>query len=229
LGYVYLEGRKQGETAWVHTIWPAPGDVIEYRLLVDLAPFGASNVQGATVHTITSTANSGFQSLSLQIRQDAAATLQVSFDPPLADPNSLASFRNGWADGIGPSAGTPTPRPGGNGNDLLGIRPIHATGVFTGVDPQEMLSRSTFRITRAPVGAFTVLTPSWGTVSGALRINGAGQVFITADGQNGADPVVGFRGLTLGIPEPASIVLAALGIAALFVVARRRSATSHVS
>jgi hypothetical protein len=222
LGRIILEARRQGETSWQRNfLGAALGDVFEYRILAHLAPVGATNVQGPAVLTITSTANSGFQSLSLQIRQDSSAPIQVSFDPPLASPVPLASLRNGWADGTGVSAGMPTPRPGGNGNDLVGIRPVQSPGMFFGADPHVVLSGSTFRVTRSPASSFAVLTPSWGTVSGALRINGSSQVFITPEGQNGADPVIAFDSLVLGIPEPATIVLAALGIAALFSVARR--------
>jgi hypothetical protein len=223
LGHVILEARIQGTSAWQRNfLGAAPGDVFEYRLLVDLAPVGTSNTQGAITHNITSTANSGFNSLSLQIKQDASSSLQFSFDPPLSDPNSLASFRNGWADGTGASPGTPTPRPGGNGNDLVGIRPVHTPGVFSGVDPEEVMSFNTFRVTRSPAGSFGVLTPSWGTGSGSLRINGAGQVFMTTFSETGPDPVIGFHGLSLGIPEPATIVLAGIGLAAVFMVSRRR-------
>jgi hypothetical protein len=221
LGYIILEGRKQGTTDWSRHLFAAPGDVIEYRLLADLAPVGSSNVQGTDLQVINSTANSGFNSLSLQIRQDASAPIKVSFNPPLATPDSLASFRNGWADGTGASPGALTPRSDGTGNDLTGIRPVHAAGVFSGVDPEVILTGSTFTVTQQPPGTGTVLTPSWGTGSGSLRINGAGQVFMTPFSESSADPRIGFQPLTLGIPEPATFVLAALGAAAGVIMARR--------
>jgi hypothetical protein len=226
LGRVIMEGRRVGETAWSQIVIPSPGDVVEYRLLVDLAVVGTTNVQGPTLHVITTTANSGFQSLSLQIKQDPAALIQVSFEPPLADPNPLASFRNGWADGTGVSAGTPTPRPGGTGNDLVGIRAVHSPGVFSGADPQQVISGSMFRITRAQASSFAVLNASWGDLSGEMRVNGTVQILITPEEQNGADPLIEFVPLILGIPEPATIVLAAIGIAAFSIVARRMSATA---
>src|SRR5687768_7940933 len=105
LGYIILEGRKQGTTDWTRNLIVSPGDVVEYRILADIAPIGTSNTQGVHIYTITSTANSGFNSLSLQIKQDASAPIKVSFNPPLGEPNSLASFRNGWADGTGASPG----------------------------------------------------------------------------------------------------------------------------
>jgi hypothetical protein len=218
LGHIALEGRKAGNSDWSSWLIPAPGDVIEYRLLAYFAPIGANN--GA--NTIVTHDNSGFQSLSLQIRQDPSAPIHVSFNPPLGGPNSLASFRNGWGDGMGARPGALTPRANGTGNDLTDIRPVHAVGVFSATLPQMILSGSTFTITQALPSSLTVLTPSWGTGSGAMRINGFSEIFITADGKNGADPLIGFRGLTLGIPEPASNVIAAIGLATFIALARRR-------
>jgi len=226
LGTLILEGRKQGTTDWLRNITVLPGDVIEYRVLADMAPVGATN--GTNTITAASTpANSGFNALSLAIAQDAAAPIQVDFRAPLSDPNNLSSFRNGWADGVGASAGTPTPRAAGSQNDnMMGIRPIHAAGVFTGFEPAEVvLSGSTFAVVTAPLGGSTVLSPTWGTASGSLRINGTTNVFITTTGQAGADPLVGFSGLTLqAVPEPSTIALIGIGLIGLVAVARRRRA-----
>jgi hypothetical protein len=229
LGNVVMEGRKQGETAWATALTVAPGDVIEYRLRADMAALGTSNTQGATTRTITSLtpssqpqAGDGFNSLHVNITQQSSAPIQVSFNAPLSDPNGLASFRNGWADGTGASAGTLAPRAGGTNNDIMGIRPVHASGVFSGIDPEDIVSGSTFQVVTA-AGGSTVLTPTWGTTSGGLKINGAAAIFVTSSVQNSADPLVGFSGLTLNaIPEPSTIALIGMGLIGLVAVARRR-------
>jgi len=226
LGTMKLEGRLQGQTAWATSLQVAPGDVVEYRILADLNPVGSSNGTN-TITDATTPANSGFQSLSLKITQDPAAPIQVSFNPPLSTPNGLASFRNGWADGTGGNAGTPTARAGSANMDITGIRPVHASGVYTGVDAEPILEGSTFNIATAPAGTTTVLSPSWGTVSGGMKINGAAPMFIQVGsnppGQASNDPLIGFAGLTLTtVPEPSTIALIGMGLLGLVAVARRR-------
>jgi hypothetical protein len=221
LAIITMEGRKVGTTAWLTTIPDVGvGDVIEYRLLGDLAPVGTVNVGG----TINSTGGSGLQSLSLAINQSAGDGIQVDFNDPLPGAQAL---RNGWGDGTGNSPGALSPR--SNGLDNLGaIRPIHTPGVYSAVDPEVLLQGSTFTVASlsGPTATGTV-TPTWGPASGALRINGAGQVFLNngTNGhfQQGPDPAVGFAPLTLqAIPEPSTIALAGLGLVGLVALARRR-------
>src|SRR4029078_4712724 len=81
---ISVEGRKAGTTAWLKTIdQVAVGDVIQYRVLVDMAPVGTTNTQpGAggpvttTIQTLTNNLD-GMNSLSLKIGQAASDSIQV--------------------------------------------------------------------------------------------------------------------------------------------------------
>jgi hypothetical protein len=230
LATISMEGRKQGELFWSRVVIPAIGDVIEYRLVADMQPVGATNGNW----TITSLANSGLQSLSLSIVQAPTDLAQVDFNPL---PSAAEAFRNGWGNGTGASSGTVSPRAGSSWNDVRGIRAIHPPGVFSAVDPEVVIQGGTFRVAEisgpVPVDplkrGLAVLWPTWGTASGAMRINGAGQLFITPQDQAGADPLVTFEPLILqAIPEPSTVLLSAVGAAALFGFVHRRRGARRV-
>jgi hypothetical protein len=222
LATITMEGRRAGSgEAWTRfVIRPSEGEVVEYRLVADMAPVGAMNAQG----TIFSFAEKGLQSLSLAIEQAPTDLTQVDFGTPLA---VAQAFRNGWGDGTGASSGTLSPRPGGSWNDLREIRPIHSPGVFSAADP-EVILQGTFTVAEfGPVFAGPVmatLMPTWGTDSGTMRINGVGEIAITPNDQAGADPLVAFEPLLLVtlVPEPSTILLSAMGLAGFVVMVHRR-------
>lgn len=216
LATIRMEGRRAGTTDWTtNVIRPGEGDVVEYRLVADMAPVGAMN--GSNV--ITNLGGSGLQSLSLAIVQAPSDLTQVDFNLP---PAAAQAFRNGWGDGTGASTGVLSPRTPGGWNDVRAIRPIHTPGVYSAVDPEVILQGGTFTVAEfGPVFAGPVmatLRPTWGATSGAMRINGAGQLFITANDQAGADPLVAFEPLLLVtlVPEPSTVLLSAVGLVGLF-------------
>jgi hypothetical protein len=222
LATITMEGRRVGSgDMWTRfVIRPSEGEVVEYRLVADMAPVGTMNAQG----TIFTFAEKGLQSLSLAIVQAPTDLTQVDFNTPLP---VAQAFLSGWGDGTGASSGTLSPRPGGSWNDLREIRPIHAPGVFSAADP-EVILQGTFTVAEfGPIFAGPVmatLMPTWGADSGTMRINGVGEIVITANDQAGADPLVAFEPLLLVtlVPEPSTILLSAMGLAALFAVIRCR-------
>jgi hypothetical protein len=218
LARIILEGRKQGSVEWQRHLVTSEGDVVEYRLLADMEPVGATN----GTNTITSLAGgSGLQSLSLAIVQSPADIHQVDFN---ILPAAAQAWRNGWGDGTGASIGELSPRTAGGWNDVRGIRPIHAPGIFSGVDPQVILQGGTFTIMRGSRFVRQSIAATWGTGSGAMRINGAGSIFITAEDQAGADPLVTFEAMTIGplVPEPSTFALLGTGLAGFIAIARHR-------
>lgn len=132
-----LEGRKFGSNAdFTDYLDLNLGDIVEYRLRVDLSPIGTTNVQHGQTRTITETVpgRDGANSLSLlTLFQSANDGVQMHFDSP-------AVLQNGWESGTGARGGVPTPRAGSAWNNLVDVRPIHDVGVFTGVDPETVFT-----------------------------------------------------------------------------------------
>ncbi len=226
LATIFLEGRIQGTTTWSSILIAAPGNVVEYRVLADLAPVGTTNVRG----TITSLANSGLQSLSLAIGQAPTDLMQVDFHPP---PTTAQALRNGWGAGAGANTGALSPRTPGAWNDLRDIRPILAPGQFSALDPEVVFQGGTFTVVEysGPIPGpprVATISPTWGTAPGAMRINGVDQIDFDASDLAGPDPPVAFQPLLfVTIPEPSTIGLSCMGLVGLVAIVRRRSVRRH--
>ncbi len=114
-----------------------PGGTYYFEAVGQLAPIGTSNTQGTTTKTITSEVAGvdGANSLSLNLLDLGSSAIPISFSTAtLASASTTPSSAADWDAGTGASPGTPTSTGGGNLNELLNARPIHAPGVFTGVN-----------------------------------------------------------------------------------------------
>src|SRR4029079_1464674 len=118
-----LEGRRPGsDDPFASILEVSPGDVVEYRLQVQMAPSGTENehLQNALPSTPF---RHGINSLSLAIVQGSSDPIQVDFGTP-------AELALDWDRQVGAQGGIPTLRSGTSWNDLLEIRPIQDAGVF---------------------------------------------------------------------------------------------------
>jgi len=223
----------------------APID-IQYAVQFDVAPVGTSNTNAGTINSLTLSPENflgqpdplgdGVNSLSFDLFQNAADTAHVNFftfanldaglNPnPLGDDFALDSWREGVAGSD--TGGRNTARPGVAGmQDRIGIRPSHAIGVQTAIDPEFITNNATTAGARVPtvpppngplpgqgvlINTFR-LDPSenGGTAvirgrvtageAGLMKINGNGNaVFITDDTEASADPLVAFAALTVNV------------------------------
>jgi hypothetical protein len=188
---LWLEGRKQGSNAqFSGHVSVTTGDTIEYRVLVDMAPIGTTNIQFGRERTIEELVpgSNGVVSLGvLTLLQSANDGIQTHFDAP-------ATLANGWDAGIGARGGVSTPRAGSRWNDLVGVRAIQAPGVFTALDP-EVAFTGTFRVANIG-GPLSRLEFDW--INGfGMRFNKWTSLFPTPANEDASDPLVRFSPLSL--------------------------------
>jgi len=210
---VTLKARVQG-SGNPYTTGPIAvrsGNVLEYELWVEMAPIGTVNtmitVAGTstitTVRTITSYSAepaNGVNSLKFNLYQTATEQIQADFSTAVA-------LVTEWALGTGPSGGTVTARGATGKSDLLGIRPIRATGNFAGIHDSEskFASGQTEPITTLGTGADSLIGVSYSLPSevnvtnvAVVKYNGSTTWNITKTAQ--ADPGMTLNGLTIYKP-----------------------------
>jgi hypothetical protein len=247
---ISVEGRKAGTTAWLKTIPDvAAGDVIQYRVMVDMAPLQTSNTQPGVGGPVTTTIQSltagldGMNTLSMRLWQAASDSIQVNFSrgPIVDEDGELVDHQqnaipSAWRNGTGAFGGNLKPRGNGN-NDLGEVRLVRSSGNFAGIDPSAVFTPPATNPDN--LNQFTVMTGGqlgtinvgWdfarGTGGGRVNATDAGSpaFFVTPETLNSADPIAGFSPLILGaVPEPSTIALMASGLIGLVAFARRRRA-----
>jgi len=219
-----LVGRVVGgpDPTFHDAITVTTGQQVEYRLFAQMAPLQTSNTQGATTRTITSlalvqgTSGDGINGLKIDLfnRPGSLTTTAFTAGGTLnPDPSSLTG--DGWDAGTGASGGTPT------ASDLLGVRPIHSTGLQTFGNPELVMS-GLFTVPAGGLGLPGFLDMRWAAGgAGSAKINGGTNVIISATTEAGADPFVGYTPLAMNVPEPGTAGLLGLGLLGAFVRRRR--------
>jgi hypothetical protein len=230
LVYFALEGRTLGSNEpFTSNVEVQLGDTIEYRLRSWFAPQGTDNVhlRNEPWHGYQSESH-GLSSLSVSILQNANEPIQVDLSTPVefSGPSSPGANDSwGWRfapdHGAHAKPGTPMPRAGSALNDLMGIRPLHAPGVFTARYP-EIIFTGLLNV-ESITGASGKVGAEWGPVSGGGWFHGYSffPTTPTYDSSTGwrkgtevsDDPLAHFTPLTLSaaglevVPEPSTLAL----------------------
>jgi hypothetical protein len=219
-----LLGRVTGSGAdFSSSVIANPGQSIDIQLWVDMAPIGTSNLQGTTTRTINSLTliqlqGDGVQSLKFNIAKllnKPETTLAGAFAGGLtfnSDPSTTLT-NDSWGAITGANGGTIS------GTDLTAVRPGHAAGLFSAIDP-EVVGTTTFNFTS---GSGWLSVQWYSSASAAFKINGTTNVIATNTTETGADPYVGYTPLGINIvPEPSTLALAASGLLGLIACASRK-------
>ena len=220
-----LEGRAYGSSdPFTGNVQVQLGDTIEYRLRLLL---GQPTVPIDQIPRILGTTQHGVHSLSLDIVQDPAADIQIDFsESGVLGSDSVDGAGDGWNRGIGAGGGTPEARSSLLGRDLLGIRPVHKPGFYSGWDWETVVS-GTFSVASI-AGATADVQPRWGPNAGGFFMDGKNHFILTRN-ETGPDRLSHFTPLTLtaanlhAVPEPSSIVLFAAALIGLAYLRRKRA------
>jgi hypothetical protein len=169
----YMEARVAGGS-WGTVVAVVPGQAVEYRIMGLISPLGTANVKVGvglagtigSLHqegwfTLSPAAGdptvSGVNNMKFSAYQTAANDIQVNF-ATAALASGVFSDAVAWSFGVGTGAsgGAPTPRVGGTGNDLMGIRPNAGVGFYIGVPSLD--NPAPFQIASGSMGTAGVAT-----------------------------------------------------------------------
>ncbi|MDB5323669.1 MAG: hypothetical protein JWN40_5300 [Phycisphaerales bacterium] len=203
------------------TVTASAGQTVFYEMVVQLAQTGTTNgtktINTRTAHPTATTAGyDGINSLSFSLLDDAANSVKVSFNADAA----LSTVTDAWNGAPGFSAGTRTSVGAGTNNRLTDVRPILAAGLYAGANADAIMLTGSFVVNAGSTGSSPIVG-SFGSVNGGFSFNSdtstgsntlANKPTITVAGEPN---YVSFAPLTVAVPEPGMIGLAAAAVVGL--------------
>lgn len=158
------------------------GDRVEYQVWLQMAPLGTVHAlptgQLCTVsylaHTTVAGTGDGVNSFGLNITQDPTDPIQADLDQVTLNPDPSPTIANDGWNLIAGASGARSGRAGSTGgtyHDLINIRPGHSAGIFTGIEPEIVLTGS-YTVPLAGEGAPSQLKMSLAVaLSGGVIVN----------------------------------------------------------
>jgi methionine-rich copper-binding protein CopC len=217
--YLSVQGRVQGSgnpfSSAVSVT--STSQVIEYQVVVEMANLGASVQVGysgsgssttpvyATINSLQGAVNTtyydGVNSLKFNLSQLPTDATQVNPHSP--------TLGSGWTLGLGSSTGTAAARGSTGCNDILGVRPAVAFGVYLGVPADNthvpiVVASGTAAVTKVGSGTSylvvsdklpSLIDNSSSAVSAVFRINNTADVLNSTPGDT--YPKIGFNNLAI--------------------------------
>ena len=190
-----------------------------YEITLSPNAIGTHNANGGTGGSMITAigAGDGANSVSFNINDTVGSTIPVGF--------GLPTLQNSYNNALSASSGAQD----ADGDGITGIRGGQAAGVYPGANV--VILTGTFMAgSILSAGLSSYVNLSYADVTSGVRINdGAKTVIVSTVTELGADPVMGYNGLTLftpgvAVPVPPSLLMTGLGFSGMasFRFARRR-------
>jgi hypothetical protein len=203
------------------TVTASAGQTVFYEMVVQLAQTGTTNgtktINTRTAHPTATTAGyDGINSLSFSLLDDAANSVNVSFNADAA----LNTTGDAWNGAPGFSPGTRASVGAGTNNRLVDVRPILAAGLFSGANTDSIMLRGSFVVNAGSTGSSPIVG-SYGSINGGFSFNsdtttGTNTLANKPSIVSASEPnYVSFAPLTVAVPEPGTIGFAAAAAVAL--------------